>query len=132
MDEVDELKERLSRMKRKGDMESVIAMLQTMSSLMPPSEDFAISLGKRGQHEYLLDRGGPLLVTMTQEEYLPFLTGNQRRIRYDQIPEDVIRSVMSRPREVLDQLRDIYVEQSKRENVSSKLDRLVAIIMEFV
>jgi len=129
---MEELRDSLLYMKRKGDRESVLRVVRAISLILPRSEDVAVSLGKRGPHEYLLDYKGPLLVSTSQEEYLPFLTGNQRRIDFAQLPDEILKILSSKPRELLDQVRDILVEESRRKDMSSTLDQLMQIILEFV
>lgn len=89
--------------------------LQAVASLLPPSDDISISLLKLGPHEYVLDRNGVSIVSTSLEEYLPYLSSNEKRIDYTQIPKSVKDRIMSNTKDILKQLYDILLNYSKRD-----------------
>ncbi|WP_236749097.1 hypothetical protein [Acidianus manzaensis] len=89
--------------------------LKAISSLMPPSDDISISLVKLGPHEYVLDRKGVSLVSTSLDEYLPYLSSNEKRIDYSQIPKAVKDRILADYKSILKQLYDILLSFSRRD-----------------
>lgn len=108
-----ELKERLLALRTEGSKENTIEFLRAISKLLPPSDDLSISLGKKGTHEYLIDRRGAAVVTTSQDEYLPFFSASEKRINYESIPPDILSKVAKESRNLIAQLSKILKEFSK-------------------
>ncbi|AWR97007.1 hypothetical protein DFR86_05155 [Acidianus sulfidivorans JP7] len=94
---------------------NVEEFLRSVSSLLPPSDDISISLIKLGPHEYVLDRKGVSLVSTSLDEYLPYLSSNEKRIDYTQIPKAVKDRILQDYKNILKQLYDILSAFSRRE-----------------
>lgn len=108
-----ELSVLLRKMRNKGDKESILQFLMEIMKLIPPSDDFGISLSKKGVHEYVLDRHGVIVISLSEDEFLPFFSANHKRIDLDKIPDDVLRDIKVNWKSILDQLRDYALEYSK-------------------
>ena len=110
---MEELSLIIKKMKNKGDRDSVIEFLQAVMKLIPPSDDFGISIAKKGPHEYVLDRRGLAIISLSEDEYLPIFSASEKRIDINALPDDVIKSVKNNWKSILDQLRDYALEYSK-------------------
>lgn len=118
-------------MKLKGDKESTIDFLKTVARLLPPSDDYGISLTKKGVHEYVLDRRGVVIISLSLEEYLPIFSADSKRIEYNEIPEDVIKVIKTNWKQILGQLRDYLLEYSKIDKKYLEVaDQVNSVIFE--
>jgi len=125
------LSDSLKKMLKKGDKESVLQFLKEVSSLLPPSDDFGISLAKKGVHEYILDRRGVAIISLSEDEYLPYFSANEKRIKLEDIPEDILLKVKDNWKEILDQLRDYLLDYGKIDKRYIKLaDEVNSVIFE--
>ncbi|AKV75018.1 hypothetical protein MsedC_2134 [Metallosphaera sedula] len=129
MERLENLKLSLDQLKLSGTKENLIKVLIEISKLLPPSDDVAITLGKKGTHEYVIDRRGLAIITTSQDEYLPFLSSSEKRISMEQLPDDVAKKVMSDISSLLIQLRDILKAQARRNpsygSLASEVDLIV-------
>ncbi|BFI76223.1 hypothetical protein [Sulfurisphaera ohwakuensis] len=126
-----ELAVSLRKMKSKGDKESVLQFLREIMKLIPPSDDFGISLSKKGVHEYVLDRNGVVVISLSEDEFLPFFSANHKRIELDKIPDDVLRDIKVNWKNILDQLRDYALEYSKLDKKYLKVaDEINGVLFE--
>ncbi|AAY79567.1 hypothetical protein [Sulfolobus acidocaldarius] len=126
-----ELQNVLKKMKLKGDKESTIDFLKTVARLLPPSDDYGISLTKKGVHEYVLDRRGVVIISLSLEEYLPIFSADSKRIEYNEIPEDVIKVIKTNWKQILGQLRDYLLEYSKIDKKYLEVaDQVNSVIFE--
>jgi len=128
---MEELKLTIKKMKMKGDKESVLEFLQEVMKLLPPSDDYGVTLARKGLHEYVLDRRGVIIVSLSEDEYLPFFSAEQKRIDLDKIPDEVIKDIKSKWKEILDQLRDYALEYSKFDKKYLKIaDEVNGVLFE--
>ena len=118
---MEELISAIKKMKTKGDKESVIDFLKIVMKLIPPSDDIGISLAKKGTHEYVLDRRGLAIISLSEDEYLPFFSASEKRVELDSLPDDVAKIVRNNWKEILDQLRDYVLDYSKIDKRYSKV-----------
>ncbi|MCH1770643.1 MULTISPECIES: hypothetical protein [Metallosphaera] len=129
MERLETLKLSLDQLKLSGTKENLIKVLIEISKLLPPSDDVAITVGKKGTHEYVIDRRGLAIITTSQDEYLPFLSSSEKRISMEQLPDDVAKKVMSDISSLLIQLRDILKAQARRNpsygSLASEVDLIV-------
>jgi hypothetical protein len=122
------LKETTSILRSQGSKENTIAFLMAISQLLPPSDDLALSLGKKGTHEYVVDRRGVAVITTSQDEYLPFFSAMEKRINYESIPPDILIKVAREPKELLVQLAKILKDFSKTHPKYSNLASEVEVL----
>jgi len=128
---MEELKLAIKKMKTRGDKESVLQFLNEAMKLIPPSDDYGVTLVKKGVHEYVLDRKGVVIVSLSQDEYLPFFSAEQKRIDTDKIPDDVIKEIKLKWKEILDQLRDYALDYSKFDKKYLKIaDDINGVLFE--
>lgn len=128
---MEELKIAIKKMKTKGDKESVLQFLNQAMKLIPPSDDYGVTLVKKGVHEYVLDRKGVVIVSLSQDEYLPFFSAEQKRIDTDKVPDDVIKEIKLKWKEILDQLRDYALDYSKFDKKYLKIaDDINGVLFE--
>jgi len=128
---MEELKLAIKKMNTKGDKESVLQFLSQAMKLIPPSDDYGVTLVKKGVHEYVLDRKGVVIVSLSQDEYLPFFSAEQKRIDTDKIPDDVIKEIKLKWKEILDQLRDYALDYSKFDKKYLKIaDDINGVLFE--
>ena len=128
---MEELKLAIKKMKMKGDKESVLKFLQEVMKLLPPSDDYGVTLARRGVHEYVLDRRGVIIISLSQDEYLPFFSAEHKRIDLDKIPDEVIKEIKTKWKEILDQLRDYALEYSKFDKKYLKIaDEVNGVLFE--
>ena len=128
---MEELKLAIKKMKTKGDKESILNFLREAMKLIPPSDDYGVSLVKKGVHEYVLDRKGVVIVSLSQDEYLPFFSAEQKRIDLDKIPDDVLKDIKLKWKEILDQLRDYALDYSKFDKKYLKIaDDINGVLFE--
>ncbi|MUN29294.1 hypothetical protein [Sulfuracidifex metallicus] len=106
---LDEVTRKFMKEKNK---DNAIIFLKEVSKLIPPSDDFSIFLVKRGPHEYHLDRKGLFIQSVSEDEYLPFLSGSEKRVDFSSLPEDAVKKIDYV--DVLKQLRDILLDFSRR------------------
>jgi len=106
---LDEVTRKFMKEKNK---DNAIIFLKEVSKLIPPSDDFSIFLVKRGPHEYHLDRKGLFIQSVSEDEYLPFLSGSEKRVDFSSLPEDTVKKIDYV--DVLKQLRDILLDFSRR------------------
>ncbi len=129
MERLETLKLSLDQLKLSGTKENLIKVLIEISKLLPPSDDVAITVGKKGTHEYVIDRRGLAIITTSQDEYLPFLSSSEKRISMEQLPDDVAKKFMSDISSLLIQLRDILKAQARRNpsygSLASEVDLIV-------
>ncbi|MCG3108533.1 hypothetical protein L3N51_00815 [Metallosphaera sp. J1] len=114
MDKLEQLKSSLNTLRLSGTKENLTKVLIEITKLLPPSDDVAITVGKKGTHEYVIDRKGLAIITTSQDEYLPFLSSSEKRISMEQLPDDVAKKVISDISSLLVQLRDILKAQARR------------------
>lgn len=115
----------------KGDRESVYEFLKEVMKLLPPSDDYGITLAKKGVHEYVLDRQGVVVISLSEDEFLPYFSANHKRIELDKIPEDVIKEIKTKWKDILDQLRDYALEYSRLDKKFSKVaDDINGVLFE--
>jgi hypothetical protein len=103
----------IKKMRTKGDKESVIEFLKTLMKLIPPTDDIGISLAKKGTHEYILDRKGLAIISLSEDEYLPFFSASEKRVELESLPDEVAKNIKNNWRNILDQLRDYVLDYSK-------------------
>ncbi|BFH72628.1 hypothetical protein SJAV_05720 [Sulfurisphaera javensis] len=128
---MNELSQSLKKMKIKGDKESILQFLREVMRLLPPSDDFGITITKKGVHEYVLDRQGIVVISLSEDEFLPYFSANHKRIDIDKVPDDVLKEVKEKWKEILDQLRDYAIEYSKLDKKFLKVaDEVNGVIFE--
>ncbi|QKQ99680.1 hypothetical protein GWK48_04090 [Metallosphaera tengchongensis] len=129
MDPTDNLKLIINNLRNSRSKPDVIEMLKEVVKLLPPSDDIAISIGKKGTHEYVIDRNGLSVITTSQDEYLPFLSASEKRLSFDQLPDDVAKKVAQNFQDVLVQLREVLKTYSRRnpkyEAVALEVENIV-------
>lgn len=128
---MEELKLALKKMKTKGDRESVLMFLKEVMKLLPPSDDYGVNLVRKGLHEYVLDRKGVIIISLSEDEFLPYFSAVQKRIDLDKIPDDVIKEIRLKWKEILDQVRDYALEYSKFDKKYLKIaDEINNVLFE--
>ena len=128
---MEELKLAIKKMKTKGDRESVLLFLQEVMKLLPPSDDYGVNLVRKGVHEYVLDRKGVIIISLSEDEYLPFFSAAQKRIDLDKIPDEIIKEIKLKWKEILDQIRDYALEYSKFDKKYLKIaDEINNVLFE--
>ncbi|AWR99652.1 hypothetical protein [Metallosphaera hakonensis] len=129
MTEVEQLRKVVAELKLDNGKQNLIRVLNEIVKLLPPSDDIAITIGKKGTHEYVVDRKGLAIITTSQDEYLPFLSSSEKRISMDQIPEDVARKAANDINGILAQLMDVLKTHSRRspkyEAIASEVEAIV-------
>jgi hypothetical protein len=108
------LREALQEMLEKRNEVSVDNFIKCMINLFPPSDDLSISILKRGNYEYVLDRKGLCLVSLAQDEYLPFFSASEKRLTT--IPHDIVNYIANNWKIILKELEQILDQYSKRES----------------
>ncbi|BCU67584.1 hypothetical protein HS7_10210 [Sulfolobales archaeon HS-7] len=131
---VEDFKNSLTRVKRNKDLKSSIAFLNSLSQVVPPGEDFAVTVGRVGGYEYMVDRHGGLIISATQDEYLPFFSARPKRVSVTDFPERILRDIPTNLKEILDGLRDAILEWRKTGSGEYlKLsDEILGVIVENV
>lgn len=124
------LDEAVRKFLKEKNKDNAIFFMKEVSSLIPPSDDFSIFIIKRGPHEYHLDRKGLFIQSVSEDEYLPFLSGTEKRIDFSSFPEDAVKKMDHI--EVLKQLRDILLDFSRRggEKYTKTAEEVNALIFE--
>ncbi|EZQ02100.1 MULTISPECIES: hypothetical protein [Acidianus] len=117
--------EEIKRALKNGSIEN---LLNAVSSLLPPSDDVAIEIAKRGVHQYILDRRGFAMVSTNEDEYLPYLSSHEKRLTFSQLPKDVIREID--PKKILSQLYDILNTYGARNKIYREIAEKVGSILE--
>jgi hypothetical protein len=102
--------------------------LKKVLSILPPSDDVSISLGKMGLYEYVIDRNGFGLIQTAEDEYLPYLSSNEKRIEFRQIPKTLIEKMDYV--NVLEQLKSILEQFGGRDKKYSSLAKEVGELIE--
>ncbi|MEM0373355.1 MAG: hypothetical protein QXV69_04395 [Sulfolobaceae archaeon] len=125
------LSEIIAQIKRKWSREAVLKFLNEVRSLLPPSEDFGISLIKKGVHEYVLDKQGIVIISLNQDEYLPFFAARGKRIDLEKLSDDILLEISKNWRNIISQLRDILLEYGRRDDKYLKVaEEITGIIFE--
>ena len=119
------IKEELLSYIKEGKKEE---FLKKVSSIMPPSDDVSISLGKMGLYEYVVDRNGFCLIQTAEDEYLPYLSSNEKRISFSQIPKALIEKLDYL--KVLEQLKAIFEQFGGRDKKYLSLAKEVGELIE--
>ncbi|MGC9105234.1 MAG: hypothetical protein ACP5HQ_02255 [Thermoprotei archaeon] len=119
-DAVEKLRISLTKI-RQGKPEAVREFLLAVSSLMPPSTDFGIQIGKRGKQEYYVDHKGFSVILLSEDEYLPYLSSKEIRVEPDKVPEDVLKQARQDYKRILRELLDSLMEYAKRHKEYYKL-----------
>ncbi|MBP1358312.1 MAG: hypothetical protein JZD40_07530 [Sulfolobus sp.] len=128
---MEELKIIIKKMRTKGDKETIIKFLKEIMKLLPPSDDYGVTLTKKGVHEYVLDRRGVVIVSLSQDEFLPYFSAEHKRVEFDKIPDEVLKDIKNKWKEILDQLRDYALEYSKFDKKYLKLaDDINGVLFE--
>lgn len=128
---MNELSIALKNMKNKGTKETIINFLKEVMKLLPPSDDYGISLAKKGTHEYMLDRRGIVVISLSEDEFLPYFSANHKRIDLDKIPDDVLKEIKLNWKNILDQLRDYALEYSRLDKKYLKVaDEINSVLFE--
>ncbi|BDC18961.1 hypothetical protein [Acidianus sp. HS-5] len=102
--------------------------LKRISSIMPPSDDVSISLGKLGLYEYIVDRKGFCLIQTAEDEYLPYLSSNEKRIEFHQIPKSLVDKMDYT--KVLEQLKAILEQFGRRDKKYLSLSKEIGDLIE--
>jgi len=122
-----ELKTALQEMLEKKDEPSVYNFIKCIVNLFPPSDDLSISVIKRGNYEYILDRKGLCLVSLAQDEYLPFFSAAEKRLTT--IPYDIQDYIVNNWKMILKELEKILDQYSKRESTyEKKLEEVKSLV----
>jgi len=122
-----ELKLALQEMLEKKDETSVYNFIKCVISFFPPSDDLSISILKRGNYEYILDRKGLCLVNLVQDEYLPFFSAEEKRLTT--IPHDISIYIANNWKVILKELEKILDQYSKRESLyKEKLEEVKNLV----
>lgn len=128
---MEELKIIIKKMRTKGDKEIIIQFLKEIMKLLPPSDDYGVTLTKKGVHEYVLDRRGVVIVSLSQDEFLPYFSAEHKRVEFEKIPDEVLKDIKNKWKEILDQLRDYALEYSKFDKKYLKLaDDINGVLFE--
>ncbi|AEB94315.1 MULTISPECIES: hypothetical protein [Metallosphaera] len=114
MSELNSLKIALSELGLNGTKENLIKVLNEICRILPPSDDISISIGKKGAHEYVLDRKGLAIITTSLDEYLPYLSSSEKRISMEQLPDDLAKKAITDLGSIITQVRDVFRSQAKR------------------
>jgi|ECHnycMinimDraft_1075156.scaffolds.fasta_scaffold00173_13 hypothetical protein len=131
---LEEFKSSVILVKRKPTKENVIRFLRSLSTVMPSGEDYAITVGSVGGYSYMIDSKGAIMVSVTQDEYLPFFSAKPKHIRFEEIPERVLNSVPGNLRGILDQLRDLILDWNRtgRGEYRKKSEEILNFIIETI
>ncbi len=113
----------IDALKKNKSKENVIAFLEAIRKYFPPSDDYSITLWKAGVYEYVLDRNGIAMLRVAEDEYLPYMTGYEKRINPNTLPENIINNFDWKS--VLKQLRDITLEYSRRDKNFEKITNML-------
>ncbi len=124
------LDDEIRKLTKEKNSENVLNFLHEVMKLLPPSDDFSIFLVKRGPHEYHLDRKGLFIQSISEDEYLPFLSGTEKRVDFSTLPEDALKKIDQI--EILKQLRDILLDFSRRggEKYAKVAEQINAVIFQ--
>jgi hypothetical protein len=125
------IRERVRELLKKGDKNTVILFLEEIRKLIPPSDDYGITLFRKGSYEYVLDRRGLVMISLNQDEYLPYFSARSKRIGIESLSEEMLKSIKNNWKDILAQLRDIALDYSKRDNKYLKVvDEITGVIFE--
>jgi len=125
------LNEILNQIKRRRSREVILKFLKEIMELLPPSEDFGVTLVKKGTHEYVLDKHGVLIISLSQDEYLPFFSAKGRRIDLEKLSDEVISEIGNNWKNIISQVRDILLEYGRRDDKYLKIaEELTVLILE--
>lgn len=127
-----ELKEAILNVKRKGDKQSVVHFFKVLSSFVPPGEDYAVSVGAVGGYEYMVDRGGVILMSVTQDEYLPFFSARPKRVGFEDMPERIYKDAQRNLKTILEQFRNLMLEYRRRADRKTlpEIDEVLGVLVE--
>lgn len=110
-------------MLEKKDKESVEEFISSLTKYFPPSDDVSITVLKKGSHEYVIDRRGMFVVSISQDEYLPFMSASEKRVT--SVPKDVMDKIISSWKDILVELLKLLEEYVKKyPNLSAKLNEV--------
>ena len=128
----DRLKVVLNKL-RMGDKSVVKEFLEIVSSLLPPSTDYGLFLGKMGRQEYYLDFKGVSVVLLSEDEYLPYLSGKEVRKKVEELPEPIIDSVASNFKNIIKELLDQILDYAKTHKEYYELyDRVSSVVSKYI
>ncbi len=123
------LKEALNHMLERKDSESVEEFVSYITKYFPPSDDVSITVLKKGNHEYVIDRRGMFVVSISQDEYLPFMSASEKRLT--SIPKEVSEKIITSWREILTELLKLLEEYAKKyPNWASKIDEVKDVVSQ--
>ncbi|MBW9141396.1 MAG: hypothetical protein K1T65_06880 [Candidatus Aramenus sp.] len=121
------LKETLNKMLEKKDKESVEKFVSSLTNYFPPSDDVSITVLKKGNHEYVIDRRGMFVVSISQDEYLPFMSASEKRVT--SVPKDVMDKIISSWKDILVELVKLLEEYVKKyPSLSAKLNEVKEVV----
>lgn len=130
--DLDRLKVVLNKL-RIGDKSVVKEFLELISSLLPPSTDYGLFLGKMGRQEYYLDFKGVSVVLLSEDEYLPYLSGNEIRKKVEELPGPIIDSVTSNFKNIIKDLLDQILDYAKTHKEYYGLyDRVSSVVSKYI
>ncbi len=130
--DLDRLKSVLNRLKLR-DREAVKDFLKVIVTLLPPSTDYGIFLGKIGRQEYYLDFKGVSVVLLSEDEYLPYLSSNEVRKGIDELPEQVLNTVMTDYKRILKELLDQILDYAKTHKEYYEVyDRVNSVVSKYI
>jgi hypothetical protein len=112
-----------------GRIDAIRDFLTAVSSLMPPSTDFGIEIGRRGKQVYYVDFKGVSVVMLSEDEYLPYLSSKEVRLTIDKLPEDVLKQAKQDFKRILRELVDSIMEYSKRHKEYYKVADAVSEVV---
>lgn len=103
-EEVIKLINKIENINRKED---VIYIMKEIMKFLPKSTDIGITIGELGKMMYVLSYDGLYSIMAITDEYLPFMTSNEKRIPIDSINENITNLFIKNRDNIVKQLREI-------------------------